>query len=120
MRANELSVWTALAIVSTKAVLCFVPSGAATTSSIDCGDSIILGNALKTVGDQDWARLSEADLHSIWPTEVGSLDCKDAACQTRSQKDKVLSDESECCELFNFEMGRDDNGGRSKNACIAS
>ena len=65
---------------------------------------------LKIITARDWNQIGEKQLQAIWTSELGGIDCKGGACNTMGRKDRVIKDECDCCELFQFSIVRDNNG----------
>lgn len=91
-----------------------LPIVEATARSLGCTDPVVISNALKKVTDTDWQNISETSLQSMWPAELGGADCRGGACQTLWRKDRIIDDKCECCELFKFDVDRDDKANAIK------
>lgn len=89
------------------ATLCVSAIGQ-TTIPTGCPAPTILNNTLRDIGSRSWSEISKADIQSLWPAEMGALDCNDKMCQTLQQEGKVVNGECECCELFNFDTDNAD------------
>jgi hypothetical protein len=75
-----------------------------------CVTPDILAKSLKAVTDRDWNDVDEKKLQSIWPSEIGGIECTAGACQTIGRRDRVINDECQCCELFGLNIERNDKG----------
>jgi hypothetical protein len=69
-----------------------------------------LAVSLKAISDRDWGDVDETKLQSIWPAEIGGVECDAGACETMGRRDRVINNECQCCELFRFNIERDDKG----------
>ncbi|HEY8716627.1 MAG TPA: hypothetical protein VIM00_14685 [Candidatus Acidoferrum sp.] len=70
--------------------------------------------ALKIISESDWARISATELRSMWPTKLEAIDCDAGDCKTLRREDRAISHECQCCEIFHFEVDRDDHGASQK------
>ena len=75
-----------------------------------CAGSNALAASLKSVSNLDWDHIDETKLQSIWQTELGGIECSAGACQTTGRRDRVINDKCQCCELFSFDIKRNDKG----------
>jgi len=86
----------------------------APTRMLGCEDPDVMSKALKGISNSDWNDISETSLPSMWPMEISPADCNAGACQTVWSQDRVIGNECECCELFHFQVDRNDQGGLIK------
>jgi hypothetical protein len=81
---------------------------------VGCADPDVMRKALKGISDSDWNAISETNLQSMWPTEISPADCNAGACQTLSHEGRVIDNNCECCELFHFQIDREDKAASIK------
>jgi hypothetical protein len=75
-----------------------------------CAAPDVLASNLKALTGRDWNGIDEKKLQLIWPAEIGGIECNAGACQTTGRRDRVINNECQCCELFGFNIERDDKG----------
>jgi hypothetical protein len=75
-----------------------------------CTAPDVLASNLKALTDRDWNGINEKKLQSTWPAEIGGIECNAGACQTTGRQDRVINNECQCCELFGFNIERNDKG----------
>lgn len=75
-----------------------------------CPSLDALAASLKAVNNLDWDDIDEAKLQSIWFSEIEGIQCDAGACETMGRRDRVIDDKCQCCELFNFNIERNNKG----------
>jgi hypothetical protein len=80
------------------------------TRPMGCVAPDVLATSLKAVTGRDWDDLNEKKFQSIWPAEVAGIECNAGACQTTGRQDRIINNDCQCCELFGFNIERNDKG----------
>jgi hypothetical protein len=79
-----------------------------------CQDPAVIGEALKSLQQNNWKKLSAQRVLSVWPSRFDELKCESGAgCRILVSKERVISGHCECCESFVFtvEMNQDGSEG---------
>jgi hypothetical protein len=49
----------------------------------DCPQVGVMSTALKNISDRDWEQVSTTELLTMWPKELGAVDCDADSCKVR-------------------------------------
>jgi hypothetical protein len=75
-----------------------------------CASPDALAASLRAVSNRDWDDVDQTKLRSIWHAEIGGIECNAGACQTTGRQDRIINNKCQCCELFRFDIERNDKG----------
>ena len=89
-------------------------TGGSSSRLPNCPQVDVVSTALKNINAGDWAQISPTELLSMWPTELPAIDCDADGCKTLRREDRLINNECQCCEIFHFDVDRDDKGAVAK------
>jgi len=89
-------------------------TGGPTSQLPDCPRVGVMSIALKNISESNWAQFSATELRSMWPTELGAIDCDADSCKSQRREGRLVNDECQCCEIFHFDVDRDDKGAATQ------
>lgn len=81
-----------------------------------CSTPNTVAEGLRKVSSYDWGNLSEAKVKSIWPTHLIDIECDNDGCRALGAQERMIKNNCECCQLFTFDVTRDDKGSLVKES----
>jgi hypothetical protein len=76
-----------------------------------CPAPAAIAAGLRALRDMDWRDVSVARVQKMWPTPIRALECEDAkACSSMIHEGRIINNEIECAEVFNFDITRNEDG----------